>query len=48
MDFLRLQKLVETFNIGLFMENRKPQLAVSVTRLQFHVAEISNFSKASS
>ena len=28
MDFLRLQKLVETFNIGLFMENRKPQLAV--------------------
>ena len=35
---------IETFSIRFFMENRKPQF--EVTRLQFHVAEISNFSKA--
>ena len=36
----------ETFIIRFFMGNckRKPQF--EVTRLQFHVAEISNFSKA--
>ena len=36
----------ETFSIRFFMGNckRKPQF--EVTRLQFHVAEISNFSKA--
>ena len=36
--------IIETFSIRFFMGNRKPQFAV--TRLQFHVAEISNFSKA--
>ena len=38
------RKILETFSIRFFMGNRKPQFAV--TRLQFHVAEISNFSKA--
>ena len=36
--------IIETFSIRFFMGNRKPQF--SVTRLQFHLAEISNFSKA--
>ena len=35
---------VESFSIRFFIGNRKPQFAV--TRLQFHVAEISNFSEA--
>ena len=36
--------MIKTFSIRFFMGNRKPQFAV--TGLQFHVAEISNFSKA--
>ena len=37
---------IETFSIRFFMRNRKSQFAVM--HLKFHVAEISDFSKASS
>ena len=37
-------QMLETFSIKFFMGNRKLQFAI--TRLQFHVAGISGFSKA--
>ena len=40
----RLKMRLGTFSIRFFMGNRKLQF--SVARLQFYVAEISNFSKA--
>ena len=38
-----LQLLLETYSIRFFMGNRKVQFAIKL--LQFHVPEISNFSK---
>ena len=43
-EFQAFYYSLETFSIRFFMGNRKLQFAV--TRLKFHFAEISNFSKA--